>query len=85
MKNKVKDIGIKNRLDDIINIKIFDLNNIEIDEKFRKKIRKTIKDSKYLKFNSVNPLYIIINKVTGYFEGIDLMQNINFTEKSGTL
>ena len=30
MKNKVKDIGIKNRLDDIINIKIFDLNNIEI-------------------------------------------------------
>ena len=28
----------------------------------------TIKDSKYLKINSVNPLYLIINKVNGYFE-----------------
>ena len=37
MSNKVNDIAIKIRtyyfLDDIINIKNFDLNNIEIDEK----------------------------------------------------
>ena len=37
MSSKVKDIDIKNRtyyfFDDIINIKNFDLNNIEIDEK----------------------------------------------------
>ena len=28
----------------------------------------TIKDSKYVKINIVNPLYLIINKVHGYFE-----------------
>ena len=31
----------------------------------------TIKDSKYVKINSVNPLYIIIDKVNGYFEKIN--------------
>ena len=31
----------------------------------------TIKDSKYVKVNSVNPLYLIINKVNGYFEEIN--------------
>ena len=31
----------------------------------------TIKDSNYVKINSVNPLYFIINKVTGYFEEIN--------------
>ena len=31
----------------------------------------TIKDSKYLKINSVNPLYHIFNKVNGYFEEIN--------------
>ena len=31
----------------------------------------TIKDSKYVKINSVNPLYLIINKVNGYLEKID--------------
>ena len=30
----------------------------------------TIKNSKYVKINSVNPLYLIINKVKGYFEKI---------------
>ena len=30
----------------------------------------SIKDSKYVKVNSVNPLYLIINKVDGYFEEI---------------
>ena len=27
-----------------------------------------IKDSKYVKINSINPLYLINNKVNGYFE-----------------
>ena len=31
----------------------------------------TIKDSKYIKINSVNPLYLIFNKVNGYFEEIN--------------
>ena len=31
----------------------------------------TIKDSKYVKINSVNPLYLIINKVNGYLEEIN--------------
>ena len=30
----------------------------------------TVKDSDYVKINSVNPLYLIINKVNGYFEEI---------------
>ena len=66
MSNKVKDIIIKNRtyyfFDDIINIKIFDLNNIQIDEKFIYYIRyERIKDSKYVKINSVNPLYLFFS------------------------
>ena len=33
----------------------------------------TIKDSKYLKINSVNPLYLMLmfNRKNGYFEEID--------------
>ena len=31
----------------------------------------TIKDSRYVKINSVNPLYLIFNKVNGYFEEIN--------------
>ena len=31
----------------------------------------TIKDYKYLKINSVNPLYLIFNKVNGYVEEIN--------------
>ena len=31
----------------------------------------TIKDSKYVKINIVNPLYLIFNKVDGYFEKIN--------------
>ena len=81
MSNKVKDISIKNHtycfFDDIINIKHFDPNNIKIDEKSYKNILiyyigyVTIKDSKYVKVNSVNPLYIIINNVNEYFEEIN--------------
>ena len=31
----------------------------------------TIEDSKYVKINSVNLLYLIFNKVNGYFEEIN--------------
>ena len=31
----------------------------------------TIKDSKYIKINSVNPLYLILKKINGYFEEIN--------------
>ena len=31
----------------------------------------TIKDSRYIKINSVNPLYLIFSKVNGYFEEIN--------------
>ena len=80
MSIRFKDISIKNHtysfFDDIINIKNFDPSNIKIDENSHKTILiyyikyVTIKDSKYVKFNSVNPLYIIFSKVNGYFEEI---------------
>ena len=62
---------------DIINLKIFYPNNIKIDEQSYKDILiyyigyVTIKDSRYVKINSVNPLYLIINKVNRYFEEIN--------------
>ena len=81
MSNEVKDIDIKNPtyyfFDDIINIKNFDFNNIKLDKRSYKNILiyyigyVRIKDSKYVKFNSVNPLYLIFNKVNGYFEEIN--------------
>ena len=81
MSNKVKDISIKNHtyyfFDDIINIKNFDPNKIKIDEKSYKNVLiyfieyVTIKDLKYVKINSVDPLCLIINKVNGYFEEIN--------------
>ena len=71
MSNKIKDIDIKNRryyfLNDIINIKNFDPNNIKIDEKSYKNVviyyigYVTIKNSKYIKNNSLNPLYLIFS------------------------
>ena len=33
----------------------------------------TIKDLEYVKINSVYPLYLILNKVNGYFEEINGM------------
>ena len=75
MSNKVKDIDITNCtyyfFNDIINIKNFDPNNIKIDEKSYKNILiyyvgyAMIKDSKYIKIYSVNPLYLIFKKVNG--------------------
>ena len=78
MSNKVKDIDLKNRtysfFNDIIYIKIFDENDIKIDEKSYKNILiyytgyVTIKDSKYVKTYSVNSLHNIFNKENGNFE-----------------
>ena len=35
-----------------------------------------IKDSEYVKINSVNPLYHIFSKVNGYFEEINKSKNL---------
>ena len=62
--------------DDIINAKHFDPNNIKMYEKSYKNFLiyyigyVTIKDSKYVRINSVNLLYLIFRKVNGYFEEI---------------
>ena len=76
MSNNVKDINIKNHtyyfFDDIINTKEFDPNNIKLDEKSYKNILiyyiayVTIKDSKHVKINSVNRLYLMFNRKSGY-------------------
>ena len=73
MSNKIKDISIRNHthyfFDDIINIKNFDPSNIKTDQNSYRNILiyyigyVTIKDSKYVKINSVNLSYLIINKV----------------------
>ena len=75
----IKDIKINNHtyyfFDDVINIKVFDPNNIDIDEKPYKNILiyyigyVTIK--KDLKIYSVNPLYLIFRYVNVYFEEIN--------------
>ena len=55
-------------------MKNFNPNNIKIDEKSYNNIfiyyigYVTRKDSKHVKINSENPLYLIINKMNGYFE-----------------
>ena len=76
----MKDINIKSRtyyLFDDINIKNLDSNNIKLIKKLYKNViiyyieYVTIKDSKYLKVNCVNPLYFIFNKVNGYFDQND--------------
>ena len=73
MSNKIEDISIKTDIyyffNEIINIKNFDLNNINLDGKSCKNVLiyyiryVTIKDSKYVKINSVTSLYLITNKV----------------------
>ena len=94
MSNKVKDIDIKNRtycfFNDIINIKNFDLNNIKIDEESCKSILIyyigyiTIKGLKYVKINSVNPLYLIFSKMNGYFEEINKSKFLTLVPTNGS-
>ena len=63
--------------DDIINIKDFDPNNINIDEKSYKNILiyyiayVTTKNLKYVKISSVKPLHLMLNKMNGYFKETD--------------
>ena len=78
MRNKVKEINIKNQTFFwFFQYKNFNPNHIKIDENSYKIILiyyieyVMIKDSKYAKINSVNPFYLIFNKVNGYFEEIN--------------
>ena len=74
----IKEINIKNPtyyfFDDMINIKNFDPNLLKIDQKSYKNIDIyyigyiAMKDSEYVKINSVNPLYLIVNEVDGYIK-----------------
>ena len=76
MSNKVTNVNIKNRtyyfFNDIIDIENFNPINIKTDEKSYKNILiyyigyVIIKE--YVKINSVNPLYLMFNKMNGYFE-----------------
>ena len=75
MSNQMKDINIKNQLTTFsVILSIYDPNNIKTDEKCYKNILVcyigyvTIKDTKYVKNDDINPLYIIINKWNGYYE-----------------
>ena len=58
----------------MISIEDFDLNLRKIDKKSYKNINFyyigyiTMKDSDYVKINSVNPLYLIISEALGYIE-----------------
>ena len=75
------EIKMKNRtyyfFDNMINIENFDPNLLKIDKKLYKKSDIfyigyiTMKDSDYVKINSVNLLYLIIGEVDGYFEKIN--------------
>ena len=84
MNNKFKDIDIKSCtsyfLDEMINIKSLDQNKIKLDEKLYKNVGicyiATFKDLRYVKINSLNPLYLIINKVNGYFKKINGNNNL---------
>ena len=73
----IKETNIKNRtyyfFDNMIHIANFDPNLIKIDKTSYKNIDVyyigyiTVKHSKYVKTDSVNPLYLSINQVDGYF------------------
>ena len=72
----IKEINTKNRtyyfLDDMINIKDFNLKLLKIDKNSYKKIDIycigyiTLKNSHYVKINSINALYMIISEADGY-------------------
>ena len=78
MSHKLKQIDIKSPtcyfFDDMNNIKYLVPNKIKIDEKSYKNIiiycigYMTVKDLSYTIVNSVNPLYVILNKINGYIE-----------------
>ena len=65
----------------MINIKIFDVNNIEMDKKSYKNILfyytgyVTIKESKYVKTYNVNPLYLL--QILFSTKRMDTLKKIN--------
>ena len=75
---KTKEINMNNRIynffDDMINIKDFDPNLLKIDKESYKNIDIyyigfiTLKDSYYVKINSVNRFYLIIGEADGYIK-----------------
>ena len=79
MSNKVKDIDIKNRTCYFLRTLSIKRTLIRVILKYMKSHTKiflytiyvTIKDSKYVKINNVNLLYLISNKVNGYFQDIN--------------
>ena len=81
MSYKDKDINIKNHAYYFFTILSIKRNLIQIILNQIKKSYKnifiyyiayvTIKDSKYVKVNSVNPFYIMFNGINGYFEEIN--------------
>ena len=74
----IEEIIIKKRtyyfFDDMINIKNFDSNLLKIDKELYKNSDIyhisyiTMKDSDYIAINSVNSLFLIIDKVDGYID-----------------
>ena len=74
----IKEKNIKNStcyiFDDMINIKNFDWCLLKVNKKLYKNIDTycigyiIMKDSDYVKVNSINPLYSIIHNVNPYFE-----------------
>ena len=68
----------------MINIKNFDSNLLKIDKKSYKDIDfyyigyNTNKDFDYVKINSVNPLYLIIDKVDRYIKESDKIKYLIF-------
>ena len=77
----IKQINIKSRtynfFDDMISLKNFDPNTLKIDKKLYKTIDIyyigyiIMKDSDYVKINSVNPFYLIIGEIGGCIEEIN--------------
>ena len=72
--NSVKEINVKNNtyyyFDDMINIKSHAPNKIKTDEKLYKNLliyrmeRLAVKYLSYASINSVNPVYLIVNKIS---------------------
>ena len=90
MGNKFKDIDLKNRtyfFDNMIIIKSLDLNKSEIRSHTKKSYKNVlicytgyvmVKELRYVKFNSVNPLYLFINKINGYIEESNGNKSLQF-------
>ena len=72
MSSKFKDISVKNHtyyfFDDTSSIKFFHPSKVLQKNSYLLHWICDVKDSKYVKINSVNPLYLIFSKINRYFE-----------------